>query len=244
MFFLKIIDSLLVKLRNAKSLKDITEDELKKEMSQLCRIMSAHAFGEFTFPESYNIINAFRNGDPAAVLRKLVELRSGSASDQRSSAANLVDIDIEDTELTFSRVYSNFFSALLNSSLDVDVCRQLLSGNAIEFILWELNSTTISKYKGESPLESPTAAVINMQLGIIAHIYYPGNLRSELRRELQKNQRNLQIIKFYCTKRLIIILFLERQPGFLVLIFNFLSFGNEFMNSNFGNLFENLLRAE
>ena len=187
------IRSILEKLRNAKSVKEISTSPFVKASWKM----------EMTTKEQKTnaIQQVFLKQEPGAALKKLVELRLGSASDQSRIATSVVDIDIEDTQLEFSWIYRYFFSSVRNASCrETGALRELLRGNAIEFVLRDLKSTTFRKYKRESTSKSQTAAVIRIQLNIINNIVLQVSLTNELRKELEKNGF-FDALKFYSTDR-------------------------------------------
>ena len=196
------IRSILEKLRNAKSIKELATAEFREQMRRQFETAHLCLLRQVPEPESREIAAAFLEGDSTAALQRLVELRSGSESHQNSSAANVVDtsIDIEDTKKHFSWVYRHFIRSVLNAADSAEVCSHLLSGKAIEFILRELKSTTFTKYKRETPSKSLTIGVIVMQMAIIETISYEESLESELRKELEKNEY-LEVVKLYCRER-------------------------------------------
>ena len=166
----------------------------------MSKTVRAAAFQKLPDNEPWNIVRAFLDGEPAAALQRLVELRSRSTSDMSSSAANSVDIDIEDKQLNFSWVYRKFCSSVRSAEFSsLDVCCHLLRSNVIEFILLELKSSTFSKYARESLSTSQTAKVISIQLDIIFYIFWTGALQSELRQKF-KTVDYFPVFKFYMTK--------------------------------------------
>ena len=107
-------------------------------------------------------VEEFLAGDPAAALKRLVELRSGAASDQSDPSTKEGNNDIENTQQEFTWVYRYFCTSLKEVSGFRDVKRYLLTSHAIEFILKELNSKAFRKYKSEFPSKSQTAAVTSL----------------------------------------------------------------------------------
>ena len=189
------IRSTLKKLRKAKTVKELATAKFREQMERLQD--TTNQFDKL--PEDSELINAFLKGDSTAALQRLVELRSGSASDQSSSAAKVVEIDIEDAEHNFSWVYRYFCSSVLNA-VDETLCGHLLSGKAIEFLVRELKSASFRRYRGKSPSKSQTAAAISIQMNIITNISNKVSLQSELRRELEKAEY-FPVLKFYVTDR-------------------------------------------
>ena len=105
------IRSVLDKLRNAKSVEEIATDETRIQMERMCNTIK-ETIEKVPASESAEIIRAFLDGDPAGVLKRLVEFRSGSASDQSRFEPKVVEIDIDNKKLHFSVVYGDFFSSL------------------------------------------------------------------------------------------------------------------------------------
>ncbi len=214
--FLSVLD----KIRNAKSIEEFENSDLKDEMFRMYKtIKNARENKQVPEMESKEIFTAFLASDPGAVLQRLVELRSRSVSDQTSSAAKVVDIDIEDTQLHFSLVYRYFFSMVLYTiNKEKCICFHFLRSNAIKFILRELQSSTFRNYKRKSPSKSQTALVIDIHLGIIYNISIDGIFKYELHKQLE-NGNYFRVLEFYVIDRSVPCLtaFFTSDPGIFFL---------------------------
>ena len=154
---------------------------------------------QVTETKSREIYGEFLAGEPGAALKRLVELRSGSISDQSFSAAKVEDI--EDRRQNFSWVYRWFFSlVLITTDKDKCICLHFLRSNAIDFIMRELQSSTFTNYKNKSPPKSQTATIIVILLGIIHNISIEGIFQTEVFQQLE-NGKYFQVLEFYLVDR-------------------------------------------
>ncbi len=193
---------LLRKLKKAKEIRDISTFVLREEVWKMFHTLTSYVSWFVHGPDIDKIIDEFVTAELLAALMRLVELRSESANDQSSSAANLEEIDIEDNQLNFSGIYRYFSEAVLSATAcSESVCSYFASRKAIDFLIRDLKTATFTKYKTKSPSKSQTAAVINIQMGIILNIYKDEELQAELRRDPSKLNEYLEVLKMYCSKR-------------------------------------------